>query len=156
MHQCWSPSRKACVRTVVKGGFYVPRTDTHCCGEWWDASDIWTAPGMVKQCHASQGAVELIIFCWREVGTPYEGGCWERRMLGLSKVESPPLGIEPRSPAWQAGILATILWRIQNWWHHYSLSKYTNYHPSLPPPYSRHGLRNSRHLYSTQIKGFPT
>ena len=86
---------------------------------------------------------------------PHQGGCREGRMLGLWKVESPPLGIKPRSPAWQAGILATILWRIETSCHHLSITKYTN-HTLLHPPSSPHRLRDYRHLYYTQIKRFPT
>ena len=50
------------------------------------------------------------------------GQAWGRRVFipqtavwkhsGVSKMDTPRRGIEPRSPAWQAGILTTILFRM--------------------------------------------
>ena len=37
---------------------------------------------------------------------------WQKKKNGRKKVNPPRRGIEPRSPAWQAGILTTILPRI--------------------------------------------
>ena len=82
--------------------FCVLVNDTYCFHGWEDIYNIWEAAKMTGKYHVSQGV------------TSHQCGEW--RMFVSIEFESPPLVIESRSPAWQAGILATILWRIQICW----------------------------------------
>ena len=62
----------------------------------------------------------------------------------------PSQGIEPWSPAWQAGILATIPWRIFWFFENqtYSSTVYTYNHTSILQPYIH--THTTQYSYQTQ------
>ena len=125
--------------TVLKGCFCVLGNDSYCCHGWEDISDIWEGATVTKKSHVSRG--------WHPTNA-VSGTC-----LFPIKYKSPPLGIEPRSPAWQAGILATILWRNQINCFTEIYSKYNILYSTIHLTRAiTSSLRNSRYLYCAQVR----
>ena len=91
--------------TVVEGVLCVLINDNYCCHGWEDISDIWEAAAMTGKFHGSLGDFERFIFIQGMISHQ----CGEWSMFILWKYKSPPLGIKPMSPGWQAGIPVTIL-----------------------------------------------
>ncbi len=66
--------------------------------------------------------------------------------LRISKKIPPRRGIEPRSPAWQAGILTTILSRIR--WGMNSLKKFTTFKKPLMCEWNLISLEPDKKLFT--------
>ena len=129
------------MRTVIKGYLCFLGNDTYCCHRWKDISNIWEAAKVMGKFHVSQRM------------TLHQCGEWVMFVSIKCKCKSPQLGVEPSSPAWQRGILATILWWNQINWYYEIYFKYTIIYSIINIPSAiATSLRNYRYLYCAHVR----